>query len=110
MRKDGVGQLAADVDHGIEVVHGALQHHARLVPAKQPQFLRAELQNILPAEEDLAATNRRGALQQAHDRESRRRFAAAALSGQPEELAWMDVKADVRHGLHVAALGLVFDA
>ena len=46
MVDEDVLQLATDVQHGIERVHGALEDHRNLLPPEQPQRLAVQPEHV----------------------------------------------------------------
>lgn len=108
--QEHVAELLLHAQHGVERIHGGLEHHARLAPAVAAQPLVIEAEDVLSLEQDLAAADVGGRLVQPGHREGDRGLAAAGLAGEAEHLTRHDVKADRIDGAHVAALGDVVDA
>ena len=99
---DRLHDLVTDPLDGVERVHRALEDHRDVAPAVLGHGLLAALEDVLAAKDDPAgdAGRRR---QQPHDREDRRRLAAAGLADEPEPLAVTELEAHALDGMELAA-------
>ncbi len=95
-------QLGADRQHRIERGHRVLEHDRQRAAAQLAQFLRRELQQVLPVEHHAA-----GELcllrQQLQDRPRQHGLAAAGFADDAERLAGADGEVDPIHRAQIAA-------
>ena len=105
MGLDGIFDLAADARHRIERVHRALGDECDLGQTAAAHLVFGEGEEVDAIEQDLAADDLAGRLDQAHDREGNGGLAGAGLADQAESLSGLQRKADAVHGLDWAAGG-----
>ena len=91
---DRFRDLVHDATDGIQRVHRPLEHDRDLAPAVAPELVLGLLDEVDPHEVDLAPGDPAVARQDAHDRQGRRRLAAARLADDPERLAVVEPEAD----------------
>ena len=99
---DGLCDLRADGHAGVQRGERVLEHHGKETPTQLLQLALAVGRDVHTVHENLAGDRRR-IRQQPHDRAAERAFAAAALAHDGQHLAGPQRKADVPHGLYVAA-------
>ena len=94
-----LGQLEADGEHRVQRCHRLLEDHRDVGAADLAQFVLAELDQIPPAVDDLAARQHRRIFlgQQAEDRKRGDRLAAARFADQRDGGVGRDVEADALH-------------
>ena len=98
LRADGVGR--------VEARHRLLEDHRHPVAAQARHLALGQRQELAPVEAQPAGATRRGARQQAHDRERGHRLAAARLADQARRLAAMDGERRLAHRGEVAEADL----
>ena len=104
MRADRLDDLVADGEDRIERRHRILEHHRGGFAAHRRQCAAVGAENIDAIERHgLGGDLCRGA-EQAQQRQEGHRLAGAGLADDTEAFAFVDVKADAAHGLHVAAM------
>ena len=99
-RRDAVVELRSDGGHRVEGVHGPLEDHRDLVPPESAHLLRVEGVDVdvgagLVVEDDAAAGDHGRRLEQTLHAVRERGLAAAALAGETDDLAALDVEGDV---------------
>ncbi len=82
-----VDELLADAHHRVERVHRALRDQGDLAEAEPAHLLVREPCQVHVAQEDLAALDAPGGMEEAHQREGRGRLAGAGLADEAEPLA-----------------------
>ena len=81
------GDLLANPHQRIERRHRLLEHHGDAAAAQRQPFRRAERQQVLAVEQDLAGFSRHRFRQQAHQRMRAHRFAGAGFSDHAEDFS-----------------------
>ena len=101
-----LGELATDLVDRVERRHRVLEDHRDLVAAHLAQTARRGLQEILAAEQHLAARGRELGVVQSHHREARDALARPRLAHDAEHLARLDREADAVDGPNDAVVRL----
>src|SRR5499425_2835385 len=103
VQAQGLGDLLAAGEYGVERGHGLLEDHGDLFAADLPHPVGGHVHEVLAAVEDLAlhALARR-LRDQLHHGERRHRLAAAGLAHHAQRLALLDVEVHAIHGAHHA--------
>src|SRR5207244_1272856 len=89
-----LGDLGVDAEQRVQRRHRVLQDHRDLRAAYPPHLARRVVGDVLPGELDAAADDFRARRQEADDRETRRRLAAAAFADDAEGLALVERETD----------------
>src|SRR5882757_5880120 len=106
---NGLDQLGADGQHRIERGHRVLEHHRERAAAQLAQFLRRQLQQILPVEHH--AAGQLGLLwQKLQDRPRQHGLAATGLADDTERLSGADREIDMIDCPQIAARGRQVDS
>src|SRR5476649_2873638 len=101
-----LGDLVADPHQRIERGHRLLEDHADAVAAQQAHLRRCQREEIAALEGDAAARDLQRRRQQPHDRAGGDRFARAAFAHDAQDLAGLEIEADVLDRVRaVRALG-----
>ena len=100
----GLDQLPSDRHHRIERGHRILEDHRHVVTAQRSQLAGGQADQ-LPLAKANAALDRRALREQAHDRQTHRRLAAARLADDAEHLARVDGQAHAIDGTDRAIIG-----
>src|SRR5262245_23521714 len=99
----GLRDLLAHREHGIERGHGLLEDHGDLLPPDLPHLVGGHVDEVLPAVDDLALHDLAGRLgDELHHAERRHRLAAAGLAHHAQGLALLNVEVHAVHGAHHA--------
>src|SRR4029077_2446817 len=109
MRLHHVDELVAYAHHGIERVHRALEDHRDVLPAIAAKLLTLAADEILAAEEDVAAGDVCRWAQDLHHRVRDRGLAAARLAREPDDLTRVDRQVDAVDRAYVALANAVVD-
>jgi hypothetical protein len=102
-----LADLVADAVYRVPRVHRALEDHRDLLPAPPPHLIRAQPQQILAVEPNLARHVHRVRREQPQQRQRDRGLAAARLADQAHRLTLVNRERDVVDGRHFAGLDLV---
>ena len=102
---DGLGDLRADFEHGVERRHRLLEDHRDVVAAHVPHLSFGQAGEIAPAEFDGAAGDLSGRGDETHDRHRRHAFPATRLPHERHGLPSPDVEGDVVDGVNDAVRG-----
>ena len=97
-----VDELVADPHDRVEHVHRALEDQRDVAPAHLAQLLLGHSHEVLAAEQDLAAGDRRRGLQDLQHRVRERALAAARLAREAEDLAGRDAERHAVDRAHAA--------
>ena len=100
MKTQRLGYLLADREDGIQRGHRILKDHRDVVTTYCAHLGIRQLHQIAVFEQHLAAHDFSRRRNQTHDRQRGHRLAAAAFAHQPQQLAAIEVKADVIYGAH----------
>ncbi|KAH0444816.1 hypothetical protein KCU90_g743, partial [Aureobasidium melanogenum] len=96
MLAQGLDDLRADRQHGIERRHRLLEDHRNLLPANLPNLARRQIEQLTTVEAQAPRhTPRRR--HKTHQRKRRRRFAATRFADQCQRLAVRDVETQAAH-------------
>ena len=95
MGQHGLDQLLAHRVQRVQAGERVLEDHRDAAPAQAPHGFAAQLVDGLAVEQDLAAGDAPGRLQQADDGRAGERLARARLAHHAEHLAARDVEGDV---------------
>ena len=102
-----LAQLLLDAEDGVERGHRVLKDHRDLVAADRPQLSDRHLQDIVAAEQDLAAQDPAGrARDEPQDRRSADALAAPRLADDAERAPGVDPERDPVHRVEKPVLGL----
>ena len=112
---DRLGDLLADGQHGVQPAHRVLRDQRDLLATETAHVFIVELDQVAPAEPDLARDPRRVPREEAEDGQAGHALARAGLPHQPERAAGLQLEAHPVHGVHdvpaaVEAHGEVPDA
>ena len=111
MDLDGLDDLIADSERGIETRHRLLEDHRDLVAAQSAFFLSPSVnRSRSPKRISLARNAARTSRQEAHDRQGRYRLSRAALADEGEGLAVTHLEADIFDDVQVSLGGGEVDA
>jgi hypothetical protein len=106
MEPQGLGDLLAAGEHGVERRHRLLEDHRDFFAANLPHLAGGQIHEVPAVVEDLALDDlARGRRDQLHDAERRHGLAAAGLAHDPEGLAFLDVQVHAVHGADDALVG-----
>src|SRR5262249_39662954 len=97
--------LESDAQHRVERAERILEDHRDVAPADLTEIIGFELEQVLVAEDDLAAHDLAGFLHETEDRHRGDALAAPGLADDAERLAAADVEADVAHRFDLAVVG-----
>ena len=90
VHQHGLGELARDLEHRIERRHRVLEHHGDAVAAHVAQLFLRHLHDVAALEQDLAAGDAGGLVQQPHQRQGGDGFSGAGFADNAERLAGGD--------------------
>ena len=107
---DGVAQLLADRDHGVERVHRALGNQGDICRAGPAHLFFGEAQQVGSVQPHLAALDHGGRFEQPHQAQRRGGFAGAGFAHQPQPLARPQKEADAVYRAHWPARRQIADA
>src|SRR5215207_6560690 len=97
MDGEGFGDLIADPHNWVQRRHRLLEDQRDARAPDLAHFALGEGQQIAPLEQDLAAGDAPGRLQQPQDRERGDRLAAPRFTDHAQRFTWRDLEADVVH-------------
>ncbi len=109
VRPHGVGELGPDGLDRVEGVHRALHDDRQVLPPDHGQLLVGESHHVAALEDDTAAGDRGRWHQELGDGEQQRGLAAAGFPHDADELARVQVEADLVHREHGSAVHGVLD-
>ena len=109
VRLEHVDELVADPHDRVEHVHRALEDERDVPPADAPQLLLAHPDEVLAAEQDLAAGDLGRWLEDLQHGVREGALAAARFAGEPEDLAGRDRERDAVDGAHAPIAEHVLD-
>ena len=96
---DALGDLAADVHRRVEGGQGVLEDHPDIVAPDRPDVVVGHGRKFLAAERDGTTRHPAAGREEAHDRGSGHRLAAAGLPDEADRLTWLDFETDPVHRL-----------
>ena len=100
MEPQGLGDLIADAEHGVQGAHGLLEDHGDPLAPDAAHLLLRKGQEILSLEQDPARHDSAGRPRdQAHDGEGENCLAASRLAGDAEGVALVDAEIHAVDGL-----------
>ncbi len=105
VREDRLDHLHVDAQDRIERHHRVLEDHRHAVAAHVALRFRIQCPQVDAVEDDAAADDSSGRIDQAHERITGHRLAGARLAYEPQHLAAIDGERDVVDGLDDACLG-----
>ena len=105
MRQHRLDHLRPDAEHRVQRHHRILEDHRDAPAAEVAHLARRQPDEILALEQDAAADDPAGRIDEAEDREAGDRLARAGLADEPQHLAAADLEADAVDRLDDAPLG-----
>src|SRR5882724_11891640 len=110
MEDDGLGDLVADGEDGIEGGHRLLEDHGDVFATNFPHVALFDGEEVAVGEEDFAVEDSAGGLRdEAEDGEGGDGFPAAGFADEGDGLAGEDGEGDVADGANLAAFGVEGD-
>ena len=109
MGLDGLCDLVADAEDGVQCCHRLLEDHRDVVPSHLLHLLLRELQEVLAPELDLTFGHLRVLLEQPHDRQRAHTFAAARLTHQADSRTGRDGQVQPSDRAHSSAVHAELD-
>ena len=97
MKQQRLGHLPSDSEHRVERSHGVLKDHRDRLTADLLHLRIAQLREISPLEQDLAADDPPRPRDEPHDAQGGHRLAAPRLSDDAQGLARMELERDAVH-------------
>src|SRR5258708_6342399 len=106
MQADGLRDLLAHREHGIQRGHRLLEDHRDLFATDLPHLRGGQAEEVLAVVDDLALHDASGRLRnEPHHAEGGDRLARARLADDAQRLALVDVEVDAVDGAHDALVG-----
>jgi hypothetical protein len=101
--------LVADFHHGIQGIHGTLEHHGNVMPSHTAQFRIVQPQDVPAPMQDFASPDHRWCSKKAQDREGDGRFPAARFTGKSKNLAWLNGKGNIVYSADDTVIAHIID-
>ena len=106
VQHDRLGDLVADLEHGVEAGHGVLEDHRDVVAAHLAHLVLAERQQVAPLEHDGPLDDlARRVGHQTHDGQGGHRLAGAGLADDADRLVAVEAEAHPVDRLHDTGVG-----